>query len=123
MSFMAVFDENGRCKYVLDGNTDSADVGNEPAVVYMEEAVDPNTVWYDHSSGKMLPRTPFRVSITNNKIERVPSGTVIYIGSDSAVVNEGSIEFEVDYAQTVVATMMHVRHLNKVVEVRCEVQG
>lgn len=123
MSFMAVFDADGRCKYVLDGTPDSAAVSDEAAVAYSEDPIDPNMVWYDHESGKMMPRTPFRVSVTNNRIERVPVGTKVYVGADSAVVNEGSIDFDVSYAQTIVVTMMHIRHIDKVLEVRCEVPG
>lgn len=123
MSFMAVFDTDGRCKYVLDGSPESVDVSSEAAVVYMDERINPNDVWYDYAASKMLPRTPFRVSVEQNKIKNIPAGTVIYVGSELIVMNENSIEFEVDYAQTVVATLMHVRHLEKVVEVSCEAQG
>lgn len=123
MSFMAVFDTDGRCKYVLDGSPESVDVSSEAAVVYMDERINPNDVWYDHVASKMLPRTPFRISIGQNKIERIPAGTVIYVGSESVVMNENSIEFEVDYAQTVVATLLNVRHLDRTVEVPCEAQG
>jgi hypothetical protein len=120
---MAVFDVDGRCKYVLDGTPDSVAVRDEAAVAYSEEPINPNMVWYDHEAGKMMPRTPFRVSVTNNRIERVPVGTKVYVGADSAVVNEGSIDFDVSYAQTIVVTMMHIRHIDKVLEVRCEVPG
>jgi hypothetical protein len=123
MSFMAVFDTDGRCKYVLDGSPESVDVSSEAAVVYMDERINPNDVWYDHAASKMLPRTPFRVSIGQNKIERIPADTVAHVGSDSFVVSEGSIELEVDYAQTVVVTLLHVRHLDRVVEVQCEAEG
>jgi hypothetical protein len=123
MSFMAVFDSSGRCKYVLDGSTDAVDVSDEAAVVYMDEKVDPNTVWYDHASSKMVPRTPFRISVSQNKIERIPADTVAHVGSDSFVASEGSIEFEVDYAQKVVVTLLNVRHLDTVVEVQCEAEG
>jgi hypothetical protein len=123
MSFMAVFDASGRCKYVLDGSTDAVDVSGEAAVVYMDEKADPNAVWYDHASSKMVPRTPFRISVSQNKIERIPVDTVAHVGSDSFVVSEGSIEFEVDYPQKVVVTLLHVRHLDTVVEVQCEAEG
>lgn len=123
MSFMAVFDASGRCKYVLDGSPDSVDVSGETAVVYVEERVDPNTVWYDHATSKMLPRTPFRISVLQNKIERIPVDTVAHIGSDSFVIGEGTIELEVDYAQKVIVTLLHVRHLDRVVEVQCETEG
>ena len=123
MSFMAVFDASGRCKYVLDGSPDSVDVSGETAVVYVEERVDPNTVWYDHAANKMLPRTPFRISVSQNKIERIPVDTVAHIGSDSFVIGEGTIELEVDYAQKVIVTLLHVRHLDRVVEVQCETEG
>ena len=123
MSFMAVFDAGGRCKYVLDGSLDAVDVSGEAAVAYMDEKVDPNTVWYDHAASKMIPRTPLRISVSRNKIEGIPADTVAHVGSDSFVVTEGSIELEVDYAQTVVVTLLHVRHLDRVVEVQCEAEG
>ena len=123
MSFMAVFDADGRCKYVLDGSSDSVDVSGETAVVYVDERVDPNTVWYNHEANKMLPRTPLRISVLQNKIERVPVNTVAHVGSDSFVVSEGSIELEVDYAQKVIVTLLHVRYLDRVVEVQCEAEG
>lgn len=120
MSFMAVFDADGRCKYVLDGNPDSANVSDGAAVVITEYPVNPNEVWYDHSSGSIQPRTPFRVIASQNKIERLPPGTTVYVGADSSVVNDGVVEFDVSYAQTIVVTMMHVRHMDKVLEVHCE---
>ena len=123
MSFITVFDQDGRCKYTLDGSLGSTDVSGEAAVVQTDHPVNPNEVWYDHTAGVMLPRTPFRLRISQNKIEGIPTDTVIYIGSDSVVVNEGSIDLDVSYPQTVVATLMHVRHMDKVVEVPCEVQG
>lgn len=123
MSFMAVFNADGRCKYVLDGNPEAVDSSSEAAVVYMDEKLDPNTVWYDHAASKMIPRTPFRISVSPNKIENIPAGTVAHVGSDSLVVNEGAIELEVDYAQKVIVTLLHVRHLDAVVEVHCEATG
>lgn len=123
MSFMAVFDQNGRCKYTLDGSPESADLSSEAAVVYLDSPVNPNEVWYDHAAGAMRPRTHFRLLVSQNKIEGIPAGTVVYVGSESAVINEGYIEFEVSYPQKVVATLMHVRHMEKVVEVQCEATG
>ena len=123
MSFMVVFDASGKCKYVLDGSPDAVDVSGEAAIVHTDEKVDPNTVWYDHAASKMLPRTPFRISVSRNKIERIPANAVAHVGSDSFVVSEGSIEFEVDYPQKVVVTLLHVRHLDTVVEVQCEAEG
>ncbi len=123
MSFMVVFDASGKCKYVLDGSPDAVDVSGEAAVVHADEKVDPNTVWYDYAANKMLPRTPFRIFVSQNKIERVPVNTVAHVGSDSFAVSEGSIEFEVDYPQNVVVTLLHVRHIDTVVEVQCEAEG
>lgn len=123
MSFMAVFDQDGRCKYVLDGDPESIDVSSEAAVVYMDQPVDPNSVWYSHATGLMQNRSPFRVLVSTNKIEGIPAGTTVHVGSEAVVVDEGSIEFEVDYPQTVKALLMHVRHTDTEMEVPCEVAG
>lgn len=121
MNFMAVFDQSGRCKYVLNGDPGTVDVSGEPAVVYMENPVDPNTVWYDHAAGRMVARMPFSERVSSNKIEGIPAGTTVYVGPDVIAVDDGSIEFEVSYPQTVVAVLRHVRHIDKAVEVPCEV--
>jgi hypothetical protein len=123
MSFMAVFDADGRCKYVLDGSPGSVDVSTEAAVVYVEENVNPNTVWYDHVFGEMITRSPFRVLVSSNKIENIPVGTTAYIGLESIVVNDGAIEFDVAYPQQIRVVLIHVRHMDTIVEVPCEVQG
>lgn len=123
MSFMAVFDASGKCKYVLDGSPDAVDVNGEAAVVHTDERVDPNTVWYDYAVNKMLPRTPFRIFVSQNKIERIPADAIAHVGSDSFVVSDGFIELEVNYAQKVIVTLLHVRHLDRVVEVQCEAEG
>ena len=123
MSFMAVFDADGRCKYVLDGSPGSVDVSTEAAVVYVEENVNPNTVWYDHVFGEMITRSPFRVLVSSNKIENIPVGTTAYIGLESIVVNDGAIEFDVAYPQQLRVVLTHVRHTDTIVEVPCEAQG
>lgn len=123
MKYAAVFDQNGRCKYVLDGDPSTVDLSSEAAIVYLSEQIDPNTVWYDHVTGRMEHRSPFRVRVSTNKIEGIPSGTVVHIGADSAVIDEGVLELEVDYPQAVYALLMHVKHTDAYVEVPCEVQG
>lgn len=123
MNTMVVFDSVGRCKYVLTGDSGSVDVSTEQAVVYTENTVDPNLVWYDYGAEKMLPRTPFPVTVSLNRIEGIPSGTTAYVGSDSAVIDTGVLELEVEYPEIVQVLLMHVRHVDKVVEVPCEVEG
>jgi hypothetical protein len=123
MSAIAAFDEQGRCKYVCNGAEGAADLSAEPAIAEVVDATDPNSIWFDFESSKVMARTQFPVSVSTNKIDRIPVGTAVYVGSESMVVNEGSIEFDVEYPQTVRAVLMHVRHMDKTVEVPCEVQG
>jgi hypothetical protein len=123
MSCTVVFDETGRCKYVLEGDASVADLSSEAAVVQSETAVDPNKVWYDHEVSEMRARTPFVVSVTVNKIEHIPFGTLLNVKNESTVVESGEIEFEVDYPETLRVLLRHVRHLDTTVEVPCEAQG
>lgn len=123
MSFMAVFDQDGRCKYVLDGDPSSVDVSSELAVVHASEPINPNAVWYDHDFGEMITRSPFRVLVSSNKIENIPVGTTAYIGLESIVVDDGTLEFDVVYPQQLRVVLTHVRHTDTIVEVPCEAQG
>lgn len=121
MSTVAVFDEQGRCKYVVNAEDNSADFGSQPAVATVSDATDPNTIWFDHVSSRVMARTPFPVSVSMNKITGVPQGTAVYVGSECVVVTEGLIEFEVDYPQVLRVVMTHVRHTDMTIEVPCEV--
>lgn len=123
MSTIAVFDGQGKCKYVVNAQDNSLDFSDEPAFAEVPDSTDPNKIWFDHTASTVNPRTPLVVRVSANKIEGVPSGTLAYVGSDSMVIEGGVLELEVDYPQIVQVLLTHVRHIEKVVEVPCEVQS
>ena len=108
---------------MLDGDPSSVDVSSELAVVHASEPINPNAVWYDHDFGEMITRSPFRVLVSSNKIENIPVGTTAYIGLESIVVDDGTLEFDVAYPQQLRVVLTHVRHTDTIVEVPCEAQG
>lgn len=123
MSFMAAFDESGRCKYVFDGDTDTLDLTNEAAVVFLTEKLNPDQIWYDSEAGEMRGKSPFPVSVYTNRVEGIPTGTTAYVGGEPVVVDTGVLEFEVAYPEVVRVFLRHVRHLDLALEVPCEVQS
>lgn len=123
MSITAVFDASGRCSFVLDGDLSCMTIDESSIVLQLENSVDPNKVWYDTESGRMLPRTPFPVVINPNQIASIPPGTEAIVGDEKVVVDSGTLELEVDYPETVRVVLLHVRHLDTTVEVPCEAAG
>lgn len=121
MSFAAAFDSAGRCKYVVDGELDTIDFSQEAAVVVLENTVSPDSIWYDHETGQMRGKAPFPVSVSNNKIEGVPAGTTARVGDETFLVDTGVIELEVDYPEVVRVWMSHIRYLDVMLEVPCEI--
>jgi hypothetical protein len=114
------FDSDGRCLWVLNAEIPAPDAA---AVVYTESLVDANAVWYDHSGQAMKTRTTCPHAVTTNQISGLPVGTTVYVGNERVAVDDGAIEFDVAYAQQLRVVLSHVRHLDTVVEVPCEVQG
>jgi len=114
------FDASGRCLFVVN---DKVTVPDAAAVVYTDALIDANLVWYDHENGRMGNRGPILCTVLANKISSLPVGTTVYVGNEQVVVDDGSIEFDVAYAQQLRVVLRHVRHTDTVVEVPCEVQG
>lgn len=114
------FDSDGRCLWVVNAELSAPDAA---AVIYTESLVDPNAVWYDHSSQTMKTRTVCPHAITTNKISGLPAGAVVIVDGEQVSVDDGVIEFDVAYAQQLRVVLSHVKHIDTIVEVPCEVQG
>lgn len=114
------FDSDGRCLFVVNDEVAAPDGA---VVIYTDEVVDPNLVWYDHQNGRMNNRGAILYTVTANKISALPVGTNVYVGNEYVTVNDGSIEFDVAYTQQLRVVLRHVRHTDTIVEVPCEVQG
>jgi hypothetical protein len=114
------FDSDGRCLWVVNAELSAPDAA---AVVYTESSVDPNVVWYDHSSQTMKTRTTFPHVVALNQVSGLPVGTVVIVDGEQVPVDDGAIEFDVTYAQQLQVVLSHVKHIDTIVEVPCEVQG
>lgn len=114
------FDATGRCLFFVNDEVAAPDGA---VVIYTDEVVDPNLVWYDHQNGRMSNRGSILCTVTTNKISALPVGTDVYVGNEYVTVDDGSIEFYVAYAQQLRVVLRHIRHIDTVVEVPCEVQG
>lgn len=117
------FDAAGRCAFSVN---DVVPPENAPAgmvMIQLEGTVDPNSVYYDHANSRMGPRVPLIPAVSTNTVSNLPPGTIAVVQGEQIPVDDGSLELEVSYAQTLVVTLMHVRYSDVVVEVPCEVQG
>lgn len=114
-----VFDHTGRCLYSVN-----AEVDHDGATVVLSEIeARPDEVWYDHDAGEMKYRSPMPAVVTTNRIDHIPAGSVVVVGVDEVVVDDGTFEIEVSAPQTIRVTVSHVRHLTAELEVPCEVQA
>lgn len=114
------FDASGRCLFVVNAELSAPDAA---AVIYTDSAVDPNSVWYDHENQSMRTRTPVPCTVATNQVSGLPIGTTVYVGNEQIVVEDGSIDFDVAYSQQLRVVLTHVKHIDTVVEVPCEVQS
>jgi hypothetical protein len=114
------FDADGRCLFVLNDYLETTDAA---FVVHTEETVNPNQVWYDAVTQTIKPRLPLPNGVQPNEVIGLPAGTTAYVGTEQMLVDDGVLELEVEYPQTVKVVLTHVRYLDAEVEVPCEAQG
>lgn len=115
---VAFFETTGKCLGIVDGNGEIPDAAASASVPH---GTSPNSIWYD--GAEVQPKTPFEVQVSPNTVSGIPAGTEAVLTSSVVVVDDGTLELEVDYAQTVRVTLLHPRHYETSVGVPCEVQA
>lgn len=120
---MLGFDSTGRCVFAVNDEIQGEQLSQYAAVVRIDGAVDPNTVWYDVENGRMGFRRAFKPTVMTNAISGLPPGTTALVREELVQVDDGTLELEVDYSEVIPVTLMNVRFLNTTVEVPCEVAG
>lgn len=118
-----VFDEAGKCVCTVDDVVAPDMFPGAAAVVQVSTAFHPDQVWYDFVKNAVVAKSPMRVEVTTNTVSGIPQGTTAIVSGSLFVVNDGTLELEVTYPQTIQVVLSHLRHTQKVVEVPCEVQG
>lgn len=118
-----VFDETGKCVCTVDDVLEADMFPGAAAVVQVSTKFYPDQVWYDFARSAVVAKTPMRVQVTTNTVSGIPQGTTALVSGSLLVVNDGTLELEVTYPQTIQVVLSHLRHIERVVEVPCEVQG
>lgn len=118
-----VFDQNGSCLYAMNYEVYQEDYPSAAKVLHLDVEHNPNDVWYDFEKNRLDQKTEFEEVVTANAISNLPVGTVVEIGDESIVVDDGVFELEVAMPQTVRLSITHVRHHRKFLEVPCEAQA
>lgn len=67
------------------------------------------------------PINSFSEIISPNTVSNLPPGTTVILAPDSVLVDDGTLELEVDYPTTITAKLTHPHYKDKVIEVSCEV--
>ncbi len=123
MTYTAIFDADGKCLYVVDSDRSVSDDGPETYAVQIESKINPNDVFYDTDNARMAFKADFLPSISTSTIQNLPEGTQVTLSDGTSfLVDDGSIEFEVEFPETIHVILEHIRYRTKHVEVNCEAQ-
>lgn len=123
MIYTMVFDESGKCVCSVDDRLERDMFPGAAAVVHVGVKFTPDEVWYDFERSTMVSKTQMRVTVATNTVSGIPPGTTAIVSGSLLVVNDGVLELEVTYPQTIQVVLSHLRHKQLTVEVPCEVQG
>lgn len=88
---------------------------------YIECGSDPDLHYVDVAADELRDRQPFDLTIMGNVVSGIPEGTEIMLPNRTWVVADatGSIELEVDHAQTAELRLRHPRFLATEITVDC----
>lgn len=123
MSVFAYFDATGCCTRVVDGPlADQQQTENDVYKAELPVIRDASLIFFDIPRMIVRGREPFRARVTPNLVSGLPVGTIALVGLEGTPVqvDDGTLELDVDYAETVHVVLTHVQHLPKEVEVPCE---
>lgn len=113
-----VFNQAGQCTCVANIALDLEGFSNGLTGVHSELDFQASEIYYD---GEIKPINQFDLAVTTNLVTGIPIGTKAFIGNDMQVVDDGSLELEVDFKSVVTAVLIHPQYETISVEVSCEV--
>lgn len=112
MIHTAYFDAAGKLLLISSGGVMDPPAGS----VNSMEVDDPNN--YDiYYEGEVRGKLAFDLVITKNKVSGIPPSTTVYTSDSIEVVDDGEIEFEVNYEGTVDLFLDHPHYLSESVSV------
>jgi hypothetical protein len=100
-------------------------VGSDEYMSEVPVGIDANMVFYDTTKQVVRGKQPFFVGVKPNLVTGIPVGTTALVGASATpvVIEDGTLELEVDYAETVNVTLVHPHYVTRILEVACEAQG
>lgn len=114
----AFFDERGRLLCIAEGNSLSAEVPGMAHVVAVDPRLTANDIWFNGTN--VCVKRQFEVSVSANRIQGLPVGTLVITPTESYQVDDGDIEFVVQYACLIKVALDHPHFITTTVEVPCE---
>lgn len=106
----AYFDINGKLLIISSGGV----MQPPDNAVYSQEVDDPTNfnIYYDTEA---KPKMAFALTVTRNKIEGIPVGTTAFMDDGVEVINDGSIEFVVNYEGEAGVFLEHPYYISQAV--------
>lgn len=117
------FDEAGRCVGVINDYIDLKDFPGAKYVKHTSIAHMAESVRLDVATQQLVFKAPMPAKVSPNKVEGLPVGTLALINGVEVEVNDGVLDLEVMYPETVWVYLRHSHYLDGHVEVPCEAQG
>lgn len=117
-TYTAFFDVAGKCLTVI---MNDRQLESWPGAVHsaaVDAGTTPNDIFWDGTG--VAERQPFPITITPNRVEGIPAGTVVHFKTNTETVNDGEIEFSVVMPETLRIVLEHPHYLNDIFEVPCE---
>ncbi len=117
------FDERGYCIGAINDHVELADFPSAQYIKHAAPLFQADTLWLDVERNQLMFRAPLPAKVSANKISSLPPGTVAIVSGVSVEVDDGTLELEVEYPASVMVILTHLKYLEKIVEVPCEVSG
>jgi hypothetical protein len=114
----AFFNEMGGLLCLAEGDNLLDEVPGGAYVAAVDPRLTANDIWFDGTS--VCLRRLFDVSVSTNQIQGLPVGTLVITPTESYEVDDGDIEFVVQYSCVMKATLEHPHFVTTTVEVPCE---
>jgi hypothetical protein len=109
---VAYFDADGKLLFIRSGGVmDPPDNAEDWATV--DDSKDTN-IYYD---GEVKQQQPFELTKEKNKLSGIPKGTLAYMNDEVETIDDGEIDFEVNFQGTIRVYLVNPQYLAEDVSV------
>lgn len=116
---VAYFNTDGKCvSIVANTSTPKSLTDDIPYCAVLAEGIEPRDIFYDSVDDNVKLRASYNTLVDGNTIRNIPAGTTAVIGSESYVIDDGSLTVEANLSSLVPVILHNVRYKDTIVEVR-----